>query len=131
MTADRRTAMALYAPPFKHHRGYIWDSKNEMVADDDAVDVMARIRGWGRIQQLPDAAALQDEVGQMIADALNAYYELQDRGVYMHKDGRIGVLIGSHPDDGACLVFNEVDRADGEIGHYFDAERSEVAPIVG
>ena len=72
----RKAAMAVYTPPFKFQRGYIFDSQQLMVADDDNVDgaVAARVRGWGRLSYLPNGAELQDEIGQMMADALNAYY---------------------------------------------------------
>ena len=67
-------AMKLYAPPFRFDRGYIWDSRNNMVADDDAQDVALRIRGWGRISYLPDAEALQDKVGELIAQAMTEFW---------------------------------------------------------
>ena len=74
----RRRAMSLYTPPFRYHKGYILDSANHVVSDDGGVEepnVASRVRGWGRISYLADSAALQDEVGAMIADALNKYYE--------------------------------------------------------
>lgn len=40
----------------------IMDAKNQMVAD---------VRGWGRIQYMNDAEARQDEMGRFIADAIN------------------------------------------------------------
>jgi hypothetical protein len=72
----RKAAIALYKPPFKFEHGYIFDAEHHMVADDDNVKnhVVARVRGWGRIGYMPDAAQLQDEVGRVIADALNAYW---------------------------------------------------------
>lgn len=72
----RAAAMAVYAPPFEYHKGYIWDSNKRMVADDDGTEgaVAARIRGWGRLQYMPNAAELQDEIGAMVADALNKLY---------------------------------------------------------
>lgn len=74
--SKRKAAMAVYTPPFKYVRGYIYDSQNLMVADDDKVEdaVASRVRGWGRLSYLPNGAELQDEIGQMIADALTAYY---------------------------------------------------------
>ena len=79
---DRVTAMSIYTPPFKHVRGYIYDSKKHMVADSGDVvgeenvksAVASRVRGWGRITYMPDAAALQDAVGDMMAVALNRLY---------------------------------------------------------
>ena len=84
--SKRKAAMAIYTPPFRFDHGYIFDSKNHMVADDGDVigpngvegAVASRVRGWGRIGYMPNAAALQDEVGQMIADALNAYYAIME-----------------------------------------------------
>ena len=79
----RKAALNLYVPPFRHDRGYIWDANNEMVSDDGCGGEMrgliaSRIRGWGRIQYLDNpkgrAAALQDEVGNIVAEALNAYW---------------------------------------------------------
>lgn len=77
MTEARKTAMSIYAPPFKFNRGYIHDSAGRMVADDDQVQgsIAAQVRGWGYINgRFPEPEELQDEIGQMIADALNAYY---------------------------------------------------------
>jgi hypothetical protein len=74
--SKRKAAMAVYTPPFKYLHGYIYDSQNNMVADADGVDgaVAARVRGWGRLGYMPNGAELQDEIGQMMADALNALY---------------------------------------------------------
>ena len=41
----RKTAAELYYPPFRFERGYIWDSKNNMLADENANDIVTRIRG--------------------------------------------------------------------------------------
>jgi hypothetical protein len=75
--SKREAAKAVYTPPFKYMRGYIFDSQSLMVADDDQVEgaVASRVRGWGRLGYLPNGAELQDEIGQMMADALNALYE--------------------------------------------------------
>lgn len=74
--SKRKAALDLYRAPFKFEHGYIFDADYHMVADDDDVEshVAARVRGWGRIGGLPDAAELQDEVGRVIADALTAYW---------------------------------------------------------
>lgn len=74
MSDIRDSALALYKPPFKFDRGYIWDANNQMVADDDGQDVALRIRGWGRISYLPNPEVLQDEVGRLIAEALTEYW---------------------------------------------------------
>jgi hypothetical protein len=46
-----------------------------MVADQPAQDAVLRIRGWGRIQYLPDAEKLQDAVGELIARAMTEFWE--------------------------------------------------------
>lgn len=82
MTELRNAAMGIYTPPFRFVRGYIYDSQDNMVADqggpgtEDTVkgSIAARVRGWGKIGYMPNAAALQDEVGQMMVDALNMLY---------------------------------------------------------
>lgn len=83
-TGIRAAALALYQPPFKFTAGYVFDAGGKMVADDGKDDdaqlplIAARIRGWGRIQYLDNprgrAAALQDEVGAIVCEALNAYW---------------------------------------------------------
>lgn len=76
MSNLRERAVALYKPPFKFFGGYILDSEGQMVADND-VDEDAhilRVRGWGRISHLENAAELQDEVGELIAEALTSYW---------------------------------------------------------
>jgi hypothetical protein len=83
----RKAAEAVYTPPFYYQHGYIRDSSHLIVADDGELAehnqsvkgaVAARIRGWGRLGYLPNGAQLQDEIGNMIADALNQYYEVRD-----------------------------------------------------
>lgn len=73
---ERKAAMAVYTPPFKYLHGYIYDSQALMVADNDGVEgaVASRVRGWGHIGHFPNGAELQDEIGQMMADALNDLY---------------------------------------------------------
>ncbi len=81
--SKRAAALAIYTPPFRFVHGYIYDASSRMVADqggfDGAADtvagaVAARVRGWGRIGYMPDAEALQDEVGAVIAEALTAFW---------------------------------------------------------
>ena len=82
--SKRAAAMAIYTPPFTYQYGYIFDSQRHMVADNGPIcdgpsvegAVASRVRGWGRIGYMPNAAELQDEVGQMMADALNALYQV-------------------------------------------------------
>ncbi len=75
-----QAALALYKPPFKYLRGYIWDANGEVVADSDQLiedGAAMRIRGWGRIQYLKEfnPEDLQDEVGKHCALALTQYWE--------------------------------------------------------
>lgn len=89
----RKEAMGLYVPPFHFEHGYVFDSANHMVADDGELTgamnvksaIAARIRGWGRIQYLKNPEQLQDEVGRMIADALNEYYARHDVSDDLHQ----------------------------------------------
>jgi len=71
MSELRKTALALYEPPFKLDHGYIFDSHGEMVADQVDPIAIARIRGWGRISYMDDAENLQDMVGTLIVEALS------------------------------------------------------------
>lgn len=89
MGTIRQAALDLYTPPFRYEHGYIWDSANHVVADNGEPGEMreqfiSRIRGWGRIQYMDNpkgrAAALQDEVGKMVAEALNAFWAAQKGG---------------------------------------------------
>jgi hypothetical protein len=48
---------------------------SRIVYDNDGVDTMGRVRGWGRIQYLPNPEALQDKVGEMIAEAITDYWK--------------------------------------------------------
>lgn len=74
-------ALNLYTPPFKYCHGYIYDNKNEVVADQDGVEssIALQIRGWGHIQYHQEVAPseLQDFIGQMTAEALTKYWELR------------------------------------------------------
>lgn len=82
LTDIRRAALDLYTPPFRHEYGFIRDANNEIVADDASSEatglIAARIRGWGRIQYMDNpkgrANALQDEMAEIVAEALNAYW---------------------------------------------------------
>lgn len=77
----RKRAFALYKPPFRYVHGYVRDACGEAVADDD--DYVARVRGWGRIGYLPEPCKLQDAVGELIAEALTAFWtrsQEDDRG---------------------------------------------------
>ena len=81
-TELRTRAFALYKPPFRYHAGYIFDADHHMVSDSEEECFISRIRGWGRLHgkgamalDPKDAANLQDEVGEMLAEALTAYWE--------------------------------------------------------
>lgn len=76
--SKRAAAFALYQGPFIYYRGYIHDTNGHMVADQSSYveDTIAlRVRGWGRIGYLPNAAELQDEVGGLIAEAMTKFWE--------------------------------------------------------
>ncbi|HFE9263354.1 TPA: hypothetical protein ACGAVB_006981, partial [Pseudomonas aeruginosa] len=74
----RKRALALYTPPFSYDSfgGYIWDAKQNMVADNHVDgDQVLRVRGWGRIVYMENPEELQDEFGAMLAEALTEYVE--------------------------------------------------------
>lgn len=96
----RDRALKLYHPPFRYERGYVYDSRDNMVLDQVALDVtesgldvpergitgdqvrrVLRIRGWGRMVYMHDAAELQDEVGRLVALALTDAWRRGLRGV--------------------------------------------------
>lgn len=66
MTELQKRAKALYTPPFRWDAlgSYIWDAKCNMVAD--MTDGELRVRGWGRIQKMPESEALQDAVDEQL-----------------------------------------------------------------
>lgn len=76
----RQRAIALYQPPFTFNRfGYITDANHQPVADNNVSDdesgkALLRVRGWGRISYMDDAAPLQDQVGLELMEALNAHW---------------------------------------------------------
>lgn len=78
--SKRAAALALYKAPFRFIHGYIHDADGRMVADQGGFEgkveehIIARVRGWGRIGYMPDAEALQDEVGAVIAEALSSFW---------------------------------------------------------
>ena len=79
-------AIKLYRPPFKFDRGYIFDADSRMVYDNNGMDTMGRVRGWGRIQYLPNPEELQDKVGEMIAEALNDFWKKQSTDEMVLKE---------------------------------------------
>lgn len=93
MTETEQAALALYTPPFRYYRGYLWDAKNNMVADDDAQDVALRVRGWGRISHMEEPEKLQDAVGELMAKALTEYWQ-KKRG--RAPDGRTYIKSHTH-----------------------------------
>lgn len=62
---------ALYKPPFRHERGYIWDAEGNRVAGRDCDGYLS---GGRRISLMPDSSQLQDAVGDLIAKALTEYW---------------------------------------------------------
>lgn len=81
-TALQKAAMALYAPPFRYDQGWILDSGDKLVADQDTVGslsglIAARIRGWGRLKYIQGEHSpeeLQDAAGEHVARALTEYW---------------------------------------------------------
>lgn len=75
----RTRAGKLFEPPFRHGGGYIWDANGETVADRRGENgSVLRVRGWGRLTHIAksedEAVALQDACGEMIAEAMTAYW---------------------------------------------------------
>lgn len=66
--------LKIYTPPFRHSMGYICDAKNLVVADDKGVACC--VKGLSSINYRKDIEALQDQVGEIIAEALTAYWAL-------------------------------------------------------
>jgi hypothetical protein len=84
MATIREKAMALFTPPFRFEMGYVWDAKGEMVADnrvdqESDGDPTLRVRGWGRMKYFPESAALHDEAGALLAEALTAGWKTLPR----------------------------------------------------
>ena len=52
----------LIKAPVRCQNGYIYDSDSNMIT---------QIRGWGRLQYLPNGEAKQDAIGEFVADAIN------------------------------------------------------------
>jgi hypothetical protein len=79
METPKQKAIALLRPPFSFYMGYIWDGCKDqnMVADEGGCEIgtIARLRGWGRLGKLEDGAEIQDAIGEIIAEALNQYFE--------------------------------------------------------
>lgn len=76
--------LELYKGPFSYNMGYIYDANSEMLADNAGENLqgIVQVRGWGYLtggaaQNLdPDVAAeIQDEIGEMIAEALTQYWK--------------------------------------------------------
>ena len=57
------------------------------------------------------------------------YSELVRGKTYQHKDGRKCAFMTIHPDCGATLIMEEVDREDGEICQFFICERHDLQQL--
>lgn len=83
LTELQKQALAVYLPPFQFSHGYVFDSAGRMVADEGreheldqlASTVGMRIRGWGHLGKLKNGAAVQDTIGELAAEALNAFWK--------------------------------------------------------
>lgn len=88
LTELQKQALAVYLPPFQFSHGYVFDSAGRMVADEGrehdldqlASTVGMRIRGWGHLGKLKNGAAVQDTIGELAAEALNAFWKLHGIG---------------------------------------------------
>lgn len=103
-----KTPLALPLPVKYDGMTYFWGANNEMIADShaDIEDDLLRIRGWGRIQYVKEEdktpEELQDEAAHWIADAINAYAEIQ-----LHHVLRV---LGGHVDiDSYEIENNQID----------------------
>lgn len=86
-------ALELYKLPFRFDHGYIFDASGHTVADqggalDGQLAFMAQVRGWGRIGKLENAEAMQDKVGELIAEALTEYWERNTGAPILIKNGQ-------------------------------------------
>jgi hypothetical protein len=75
----RTSALELFKPPFHYHCGYIFDTSGNMVSDNCGETAATRLRGWGRIQYMGNPQELQDAVGELIAEALNSFWEVSTK----------------------------------------------------
>lgn len=97
----RAAAFAFYKAPFRFDAlgGFIWDADGNMVSDDKDEKLRSfiqRVRGWGRISKLAHAEALQDQVGELIAEALNRLWAAE-AGVNDEEQAKSGPKpTGSH-----------------------------------
>jgi hypothetical protein len=56
------------------------DNHVEDSVEETGVEAFLRVRGWGRISYLPDPEALQDQIGEIIGQALTEFW-LKHKGV--------------------------------------------------
>lgn len=65
-------ALDLYEPPFRYDLDgqMIFDSENNLIAD---------VRGWGRIEKMENAVALQDAIGELIKESLNDTWDVLNK----------------------------------------------------
>jgi hypothetical protein len=65
-------ALDIYKPPFKYDLDgqMIFDSENNLITD---------VRGWGRIEKLENAVALQDAIGELIVGSLNDTWDILNK----------------------------------------------------
>jgi len=68
MSESTMKILSLFSFPVKLHKasGQIFDAKDRMVGN---------IRGYGKIQQIPDSENPQGTLGQFIVDAINEKWE--------------------------------------------------------
>ena len=74
----KQRVLGFLNPPFKYDRrgGYIWDaSMNTRMVADETLGHTLRVRGWGVISKQENPEQLQDDIGLIIVEALNEYWE--------------------------------------------------------
>jgi hypothetical protein len=67
-TKELERILEVYKAPFHYdpHGQMIFDSLNHQILD---------IRGWGYLQKFPDAIVIQDNVGKLVEEFLNAAHK--------------------------------------------------------
>jgi len=74
--------LELYKGPFVYNMGYIYDANGQMLADNAGENIpgIVQVRGWGYLtggaaSWKDGAEEIQDELGEMIAEALTQYWK--------------------------------------------------------
>ncbi len=62
MDKEEIKKLIIYPVRYEPMGQYIFDAEDNIIAN---------VRGWGRLQYLPDPEATQDEIGRFIAEGIN------------------------------------------------------------